>query len=348
MRFDLLRGGARCAGVVALDHANNELLAVHARVTMLATGGIGRVYQYTTNPEIATGDGVAMADRFGAQVANMEFIQFHPTALYPLRERAFLISEAVRGEGAVLRRIDGEPLMTGIHELGSLAPRDVVAWTIALTLRDRSEPYVLLDVSSIPERRLREWFPNIVAECEARGIDVGCEPLPVVPAAHYCCCGVWTDEHARTSVPGLFAAGEVACTGVHGANRLASNSLLEAAVYSHRGAHQIEVELQSPRAPIEAADVPGITDKDEIWHDVRAELQQLMWQHAGIIRSNVGLQCAAQRLKELRLDVEKRFERGLSLDAVETRNLVCAAWLVVGSALRRKESCGLHYNVDNC
>ena len=257
---DARTGDCRCAGVLALDHRNNELVAFAAPVTLLATGGLGQAYLHTTNPDIATGDGVAMAFRLGARVANLEFVQFHPTALYPAREHAFLISEAVRGEGAVLRRMDGSALMSGIHQLESLAPRDVVARAIDMTMKERNEPHVWLDLSPIPEAHMRTRFPNIVAECEARGIDVGKQPLPVVPAAHYACGGVWTDANGRTSMAGLFAAGEVACTGVHGANRLASNSLLEAVVYSHRAAEQLEIELLRGRPVVhDPASLPNQT-----------------------------------------------------------------------------------------
>lgn len=338
----------RCAGVLGLDHRNNELVAFSARVTMLATGGFGQAYRHTTNPDIATGDGIAMAYRLGATVANLEFVQFHPTALYPATERAFLISEAVRGEGAVLKRLDGAPLMRGIHPLGSLAPRDVVARAIDLTLKRQGEPHVWLDLSPIPEPHLRERFPNIVAECEARGINVGRDPLPVVPAAHYACGGVWTDKHGRTTLGGLFAAGEVACTGVHGANRLASNSLLEAVVYSHRAAEQLRAELARAHPVVhDIAPVGTTAASDAGWSDLRALLRQTMWDDAGIIRSDARLRRAADQLRIMLAEIEQRFdERGVSPEAVESRNLVTTAALVVESALLRQESRGLHYNID--
>lgn len=345
---DARTGECRCAGVLGFDHRANELVMFKARVTLLATGGLGQAYRHTTNPEIATGDGVAMAYRLGAQITNMEFVQFHPTALYPAREHAFLISEAVRGEGAVLRRMDGAPLMAGVHPLGSLAPRDIVARAIDSTLKQTGNPHVWLDLSPIPEGDLRERFPNIVAECETRGITVGRDPLPVVPAAHYACGGVRTDEDGCTSIPGLFAAGEVACTGVHGANRLASNSLLEAVVYSHRAAERLEAELSQPAAVLNAVQAPTRTvSTDAGWQDMRAELRDLMWEDAGIVRSDARLRRAAGRLAGLASRIEQRYlERGVSPEAVEARNLAEAAALVVRCALARKESRGLHYNTD--
>ncbi len=346
---DARSGEPRCAGVLGFDHRSNELITIRARVTLLATGGFGQAYRHTTNPEIATGDGVAMAYRLGAEVANLEFVQFHPTALYPAREHAFLISEAVRGEGAILRRLDGTPLMEGIHPLGSLAPRDIVARAIDFTLKESADAHVWLDVSPIAAEQLRARFPNIVAECEARGIDPARAPLPVVPAAHYACGGVRSNQHGQTTVGGLYAAGEVACTGVHGANRLASNSLLEAVVYSHRAAEQLATELTYP-APLmhelPAGNVRTVTS-DADWQDVRSELRELMWQDAGIVRSVQRLQHAAEELAHLRARIESRFlARGISPEAVEARNLADTATLVVASALARRESRGLHYNID--
>ncbi|HEX6559766.1 MAG TPA: L-aspartate oxidase [Longimicrobiales bacterium] len=352
--IDLLSGSdaraamRRCCGVLALDHRRNELVTFEARVTLLATGGFGQAYRHTTNPEIATGDGVAMAYRLGAAVANLEFVQFHPTALYPASEHAFLISEAVRGEGAILRRMDGSALMSGVHHLGSLAPRDVVARAIDMTLKQRGDPYVLLDVAPIGAEHLRARFPNIVAECEARGIEPG-QPLPVVPAAHYACGGVRTNRFGQTSIAGLYAAGEVACTGVHGANRLASNSLLEAVVYSHRAAQQLDAELAGAAPALHDVTVAARTlASDAGWSDLRVRLRELMWEDAGIIRDDERLQRAAEALRVLRAQIETRFlERGVSPEAVETRNLADTASLVVQSALMRRESRGLHYSIDH-
>jgi L-aspartate oxidase len=336
----------RCTGALALAHRTNELLEFRATVTLLATGGFGQAFRHTTNPDIATGDGVAMAYRIGAAISNLEFVQFHPTALYPAQEHAFLISEAVRGEGAVLRKLNGSPLETG-HPLGSLAPRDVVARAIDLTLKNTGDPHVWLDLSPIPEKHLRERFPNIAAHCEEQGIKIGRDPLPVVPAAHYACGGVRTNAHGQTSVAGLFAAGEVSCTGVHGANRLASNSLLEAVVYSHRAAAQLPSEIAHAR-PVHEGTAPMTTNPaDASWSDISQHLRELMWQQAGIVRSDARLADAADKIRELQTEVERRFgERGVSLEAIEARNLVDTAALVVRCALLRKESRGLHYNID--
>jgi L-aspartate oxidase len=336
----------RCTGALALAHRTNELLEFRATVTLLATGGFGQAFRHTTNPDIATGDGVAMAYRIGAAISNLEFVQFHPTALYPAQQHAFLISEAVRGEGAILRQLDGSPLETG-HPLGSLAPRDVVARAIDLTLKNTGDPHVWLDLSPIPEKHLRERFPNIAAHCEKQGIRIGRDPLPVVPAAHYACGGVRTNAHGQTSVAGLFAAGEVSCTGVHGANRLASNSLLEAVVYSHRAAAQLPSEIAHAR-PVHEGSISMTTNPtDTGWTDVAQQLRELMWQNAGIVRSDARLAAAADKIRELQTEVERRFgERGVSPEAIETRNLVDTAALVVRCALMRKESRGLHYNID--
>lgn len=241
-------GQRRCTGVVVFDHRVGEVIRFESRFVLLATGGLAQAYQHTTNPDIATGDGVAMAYRAGAEVANLEFVQFHPTALHPADERAFLISEAVRGEGAVLRLRSGRALMDGVHPMGSLAPRDVVARAIDLALKQTGDAHVLLDLSPIPRDRIEARFPGILAECARRGIDIREDAIPVVPAAHYACGGVRTDARGRTSLAGLFAVGEVACTGMHGANRLASNSLLEAVVFSHRAASEV------PEALMRAAD----------------------------------------------------------------------------------------------
>ncbi|HSL69979.1 MAG TPA: L-aspartate oxidase [Longimicrobiales bacterium] len=349
--WDAESGERRCAGAYVLNHRTRELLAFQAGFTLLATGGLGQAYRYTTNPEIATGDGIAMAFRAGTEIRNLEFVQFHPTALYPAEGRAFLISEAVRGEGAVLRRIDGSPLMSGLHRLGSLAPRDVVARAIDAHLKESGDSYVLLDLSPIDPAAVRQRFPNIVAECASRGIDATREPLPVVPAAHYSCGGVWTDRWGRTSLAGLFAAGEVACTGVHGANRLASNSLLEAVVYSHRAAELVPTELARPRARPRAEAALGkaaARENDQLgWASAREQLRALMWQNAGIVRSDARLARADHVLTEQRAQVDRAFlEFAPAPELIELRNLLDVAALVVQCARSRKESRGLHYNVD--
>jgi L-aspartate oxidase len=316
---------------------------------MLATGGCGQVYRHTTNPSIATGDGVAMAFRAGAAVANMEFIQFHPTALYPARERTFLISEAVRGEGAVLRRRDGTAFMDAYHPLASLAPRDVVARAIDAEMKRTGDPFVLLDCSAIAEDEIRARFPNILRETAERGIDMLREPLPVVPAAHYLCGGVLTDTDGRTTLPGLYAAGETACTGVHGANRLASNSLLEAIVFAHRAAARIAPHLAStpfvePRTPSFASD--DAVDPARIEAE-RESIRSLMWELVGIVRSDARLADANARLAEIvgRVDGWWAAHRPTP-ELVELRNVVQTARLIVRCARERHESRGLQYTVD--
>ncbi|NJD08952.1 MAG: L-aspartate oxidase [Gemmatimonadetes bacterium] len=346
-------GRRRCGGALILDHRAGVLIEVQASVTLLATGGLGQAYRHTTNPAIATGDGVAMAYRAGVAVANLEFMQFHPTALYPAEARAFLISEAVRGEGAVLRTLDGA-LLPIDHELGSLAPRDIVARHIDRHLKRSGEPHVLLDLSPISSDHIARRFPGIMAECAARGIDMVREPLPVVPAAHYACGGVRTDDVGRTSLPGLFAAGEVACTGVHGANRLASNSLLEAVVYSHRASDELPVELAAAATgyvldatSVELAPSPAAPAPVEV-AELRRTLRQLMWDDVGIVRSDERLEHAAGAaagLHEAALRAGGACSR--DPDTIELRNLVQVAELSIRCARRRRESRGLHYNVDH-
>jgi L-aspartate oxidase len=351
---DPATGLARCSGALILDHHADELMVVDAALVFLATGGLGQAYRHTTNPAIATGDGIAMAFRAGARVANLEFVQFHPTALYPAGEAAFLISEAVRGEGAVLRRRSGEALMEGVHPHGSLAPRDVVARAIDAVLKETEDPYVVLDLSPIPRARIEERFPGILAECARRGVDIRHEPVPVVPAAHYACGGVWTDATGRSTLPGLFAAGEVACTGVHGANRLASNSLLEAVVYSHRAAESVAAELSHARRALPAPiDVPfahaasSEVESPTTWTCMRSELRNLMWHDAGIVRSDQRLAHAATVLDDMQQRVGAAVRRTRPDAALaELRNLIEVSRLIVRSARSRKESRGLHYNRD--
>jgi L-aspartate oxidase len=362
-------GERACLGAVALDHRRGERVRLLAPVTMLASGGCGQIYRYTTNPAIATGDGIAMAHRAGADVANMEFIQFHPTALYPAEDPAFLLTEAIRGEGATLRRLDGATFLDGHHPQGALAPRDVVARAIHRELLRTGDSHVILDLSPIPREEVERRFPGTVEGCRARGVDLFGQGIPVVPAAHYVCGGVVTDVHGRTSLPGLYAAGEVACTGVHGANRLASNSLLEAVVFSHRAALAIGADGDAPLSePSEKGSAssdgkpdpsggderrrPSSLDPDEAARiaQVRGRVRDLMWERVGIERTDEGLEAAAAELEPLLTEEERRWTEGAtpwSVPGVELRNLLRAAWLVVECARRRKESRGLHHNLDH-
>jgi L-aspartate oxidase len=336
---------SRCTGALTLDVDGGSFRAIDARAVLLATGGSGRLYRHTTNPPIATGDGLALGYEAGAAVANLEFVQFHPTAMYPAGSQAFLVSEAVRGEGAVLRTRDGRDFLKGVHPSGSLAPRDVVARAIDDELRRTGEPYVVLDVSPVPAARVSERFPTIAAACAERGIELPAQPIPVVPAAHYQCGGLLTDWDGRTSLRGLFAAGEVACTGVHGANRLASNSLLEAVVYAHRAARRTLQELddleivRSSGTPIPALDDDG-ADPDE----VESRLRDLMWEKVGIVRSDERLAAAREEVARLAATPLRRGGDGPgAMRAREVTFMTRLASLVVRCALRRRESRGLHY-----
>ncbi len=355
-----------CQGVVALDHREGRKVSLRAPITFLATGGCGQVYCHTTNPAIATGDGIAMAYRAGARVANLEFIQFHPTALYPTEDPAFLLSEALRGEGAVLRRTDGTAFMEDHDPRGSLAPRDVVARAVHRELQATGGSHIVLDISAIPRATLRTRFPGTYEGCAARGIDPYAEGIPVVPAAHYICGGVVTDSLARTTVDGLYAVGEVASTGLHGANRLASNSLLEAVVFSHRAARSVlagdpglETGASASASDPSVADAgdaegdgmgDGTTAREEAHRitAVRSRLRALMWRRVGIVRSDEDLERAAAELEPLLAKEEARWAVSRwSVEAVELRNLLQTAVLIVESARRRKESRGLHFNVDH-
>jgi L-aspartate oxidase len=349
-------GRPRCYGAEVLDHRSGERVRFDAHVVMLASGGFGQAYLHTTNPDIATGDGVAMAYRAGALIANLEFVQFHPTALYPAEGGAFLISEAIRGEGAVLRAPDGSPLMEGVHPLGSLAPRDVVAREIDRTLKHTGAAHVWLDLAPIGAATIERRFPGILNECSARGIDIRRELVPVVPAAHYACGGVLTDARGRTTLSGLFAAGEVACTGVHGANRLASNSLLEAVVYAHHAAGELPLELlragRAGHGPGTAAnpadDAPAGTELEAAaWQCRREEIRRVMWSDAGIIRSTERLDHALDVVTRDLQRIEETYNKGTSdAQLIELRNLAEVARLVVHSARQRRESRGMHTNID--
>jgi L-aspartate oxidase len=347
-----LQPGNQVVGLYALDVKKKMVRTFRAPVVMLATGGVGQVYQYTTNPDIATGDGVAMAYRAGVAVANLEFIQFHPTALYTRDNERLLISEAVRGEGAVLRNAAGEAFMKKYHARADLAPRDVVARAIDSEMKRLGSRFVWLDMTGLGAAELRERFPNICETCARHGIDVTKEAAPVVPAAHYLCGGVRTNLRAETGLAGLYACGEVACTGLHGANRLASNSLLEAVVLAHRGAGAVDEYLATgPRLDVVPPDwVDGdAQDPDErvvLAHN-SVELKQTMWDYVGIVRTTKRLQRARARIAVLTHEIEEYYWNFKVEPALlELRNLSLLAELIVECALRRKESRGLQYILD--
>lgn len=344
MAVDLLMddGSGRCAGVSVADPDGN-LKQILSRVTVLATGGAGQVYATTTNPSIATGDGFAMAHRAGAEVRNMEFIQFHPTALRTDGTgAAFLISEVVRGAGARLMDISGNRFMQDAHPMADLAPRDIVARAIFRTMRTTGSDHVLLDCTDIPTEAMHRQFPTIVQHCSPLGIHLPEDPIPVAPAAHYVCGGIATDLHGRTSVSGLFAIGECADTGLHGANRLASNSLLEALVMAHRAhlAAAEELGITLPEIPHTSSEI-GTTDLREM----RDAVRELMDSHAGIIRNALELQTALHRLDAMAVETEMLHRLGrLSAAGMEVRNMVCVARLIVSHSLKRKENRGGFYS----
>lgn len=346
-----------CWGAFALDVVSGNVVKILAKVTVLATGGLGQVYLHTTNPAIATGDGIAMGYRAGAMIANLEFIQFHPTSLYKFgkqndSERAFLISEAVRGFGGILITKRGDRFMKYYDVRGELASRDIVARGIDSELKKSGEEYVLLDISHKNEAEIKNNFPQIFETCKKLGLDITREPIPVVPAAHYSCGGILVDEFSRSSLNGLYACGEVAMTGVHGANRLASNSLLEAVVFADRAARDVRKYLKT--ANIDLPEIPSWDDSgtltaDEkilIAHNLR-EVKQTMWDYVGIVRSNQRLERAARRINTIFLEVEDFYKRTkIFAEILELRNLIVCAQLIIKSAMMRKESRGLHYTYD--
>ncbi|KAL7140808.1 hypothetical protein ABFS83_08G011600 [Erythranthe nasuta] len=364
-----------CHGVDTLNTETQEVVRFMSKVTLLASGGAGHIYPSTTNPPVATGDGIAMAHRADAVISNMEFVQFHPTALadegLPIkpkepRENAFLITEAVRGDGGILYNLSKERFMPTYDQRAELAPRDVVARSIDDQLKKRNEKYVLLDISHKPRDEILTHFPNIARECLQHGLDITRDPIPVVPAAHYMCGGVRAGLQGETDVRGLYVAGEAACTGLHGANRLASNSLLEALVFARRAVspsvdHMRNSSSRPDRGatrwwarPVPPRSLGGgaLSNIVRRTREVRKELQLIMWEYVGIVRSTIRLENAEKRIGELELEWEAYlFQHGweptmVGMEACEMRNLFCCAKLVVSSALARHESRGLHYTVD--
>ncbi|HSV70503.1 MAG TPA: L-aspartate oxidase [Methylibium sp.] len=346
-------GAPRCHGVYALDIDTQRVETLPAAAVVLATGGVGKVYRYTSNPDTATGDGIAMAWRAGCRIGNMEFIQFHPTCLYHPQERSFLITEALRGEGAKLRlpTLEGEAgrFMPAHDERGELAPRDIVARAIDFEMKKHGLDYVLLDATHLGEAFLKAHFPTIHARCLALGIDIAKQPIPVVPAAHYTCGGVVTDLDGRTDLPGLYAVGETTYTGLHGANRLASNSLLECVVLGQTCAAHILANRGAARPALPAWDESQVENADEqvvISHNWD-ELRLLMWNYVGIVRTTKRLERALHRIELLKREIDDYYANfRVSRDLLELRNLVDCAELIVRSALSRHESRGLHYSRD--
>jgi L-aspartate oxidase len=340
---------SRVYGVYALDMDRRHVAMLPASAVVLATGGVGKVYRYTSNPDTATGDGIAMAWRAGCRVGNMEFIQFHPTCLYHPQERSFLISEAMRGEGAHLTLPDGTRFMPAHDSRGELAPRDIVARAIDFEMKKHGLDHVWLDARHLGEEFLKDHFPTIHARCLSLGIDIARQPIPVVPAAHYTCGGVVTDLDGRCDLPGLFAVGETSYTGLHGANRLASNSLLECVVLGRTCATRILADGEPQGRPLPAWDESQVEDADEqvvIAHNWD-ELRLLMWNYVGIVRTTKRLERALHRIKLLRDEIEDYYVNfRVNRDLLELRNLVVCAELIVRSALRRHESRGLHFSRD--
>jgi L-aspartate oxidase len=340
-----------CFGVYALNCKEGIVETFLAKKTVLATGGIGEVYAHTTNPTIATGDGIAMAYRAKAHIQHMEFVQFHPTTLQIPEADSYLITEALRGFGAILRNSSGHTFMKDYDKRGELAPRDIVARAIDDQLKKRGDKAVFLDASSLESFVLLEHFPNIAKECAKYGLDITKDYIPVVPAAHYLCGGIRVDEFGQSSIEHLYAIGETACTGVHGANRLASNSLLEALHYADTAVNHALKQYDNIdfEAGIPDWNVEGTFNNKEwilVSHN-REELQQVMWDYVGIVRSDMRLERALRRQTLLYNEVEEFYHRtSLTPELLELRNLISIAYLIIQAAMARKESCGLHYNVD--
>ena len=348
-------GTPHCMGLYVQDVTTGQVQTIAADQTVLATGGAGKVYLYTTNPDTATGDGIAMAWRAGCRVANMEFIQFHPTCLYHPYAKSFLITEAVRGEGGLLKlpaaagAAAGQRFMLSHDERAELAPRDIVARAIDFEMKKRGLDYVELDISHQPADFLKEHFPTIYARCLELGIDITKQPIPIVPATHYTCGGIVTDLSGRTDLPGLYAVGETAYTGLHGANRLASNSLLECVVLGRAAAQHIELQAKPKQTKLPAWDESRVTNADEevVITQNWDELRRFMWNFVGIVRTSKRLERAQHRLAVLKEEIDEYYANfRITRDLLELRNLVEVASLIVRSAKSRRESRGLHYSLD--